>query len=700
MSRKAKQMTEFMPAEPVEEEVSPEKREEKDFDVLAKKYFLASANNPNHVKWRKQAAEDFDFVPGGSGDDSGQWTKEDLAKLKAQKRPIITMNRIEPLIEGIVGTEVNNRQEVSFKPREDADKPAAEVIMEVGKWARDNDVEEEESDMFRNALVCGMGWTAHNMDYSQDLDGKYTVISTDPLSHYWDVDARRSNLSDARWVGYVENMSRDKFQSLFPKEKGADNIFGISEIPTEDEGRASKTNTDYDDPALTDIDGGNTPLNVQVLEFQCYKMESVYRILPPGGEDLGEPLDRDEFMAMRQNALSNGFLVVRFGTPIDPDPETGQPVPVFRYLIQERRVYYRKFYSGGQGITPRERNAWRNGFTFLCMTARKHHRRKTWYGLVRPMKDPQRLTNSFMSAAIHHYNSNPKGGVMYENDAMENPGEMEAKIAHPSPSIELLPGGLSKIKMIDPAPASQALDRLLQLVMDIPPLVTGVSMEFIGLAGRDQPVGLEQTRKLATMSIVSPIFSSYRKYRKQSGRLLFDYMKDYIPEKTMFRVVSEGARKAVYLIKSTDTLKYDIHVDDAPLSPSVKATAFSVMKDFSQFLFEKLPPAAQIPAMKAFFRHSPLSSKLVAELEAAMDAGMKPDPIKKIGQILELKKLAAESMEKESKAELNEAKADTESMKSFHEEQNTSLKLIDQFLNLEIVRLQTDVKNQAAGSAK
>ncbi|KKL88883.1 hypothetical protein LCGC14_1920220, partial [marine sediment metagenome] len=509
-------MTEFMPPEPTENDISPEQKWEQKFNAQAKKDFLAAAKDPNHIKWRETAAEDFDFVPGGSGEDSGQWARDDVKKLQSQERPIITMNRIEPLVEGIVGTEVNNRQEVSYQARETNDKPAAEVIMEVSKWARDNDVEEEESDMFRNALICGMGWTAHSMDYTQDLDGKYTVISTDPLSHYWDVDSRRPNLADARWVGYVETMSRDRFRTLFPEKKGGDNIFGIKSIPTEDDSRTAKADTDYDDPALTDIEGGgNTPHNVNVFEYQVYKMEPAYRVLPPKTieapePDLSDPMDKEGFDRVRKLVEEEGGLMVRFGTPVDQQLEGSQMPGVYRYLIQERKVFYRAIYSGGDRISEIERGPWRNGFSFLCTTARKHHRRKTWYGLVRPMKDPQRLTNSFMSAAIHHYNSNPKGGVMFEEDAIDNPEEMEAKIAHPSPAIAVLPGKLDRIKMIDPAPPSQALDRLMMMVMDMPPLVTGVSMEFIGLAGRDQPVGVEQSRKLATLSIVAPIFSSYR----------------------------------------------------------------------------------------------------------------------------------------------------------------------------------------------
>jgi hypothetical protein len=309
--------------------------------------------------------------------------------------------------------------------------------------------------------------------------------------------------------------------------------------------------------------------------------------------------------------------------------------------------------------------------------------------MVRAMKDPQRLTNSMMSASVHHYNSNPKGGVFYEEDAVDNATDLEARLAHPAPAIKLNTGGLAKIQQIQPAQPSAALDRLLQVVSDIPPLVTGVSLEWLGLASRDQPVGLEQTRKLATLSIVSPIFSSYRKYRKTSGRLLFDYIKDYVPLSTIVRVVSEPNRQFAKQLKDSDTLKFDIHVDDAPLSPSIKATVFSTMKDFMQFMYEGLPPTARNEAVKAFFEFSPLPGTLVQRLVKAMDAASQPNPLQQIAQMLDLAEKKSIIDKNEAKALLDQAKAQTETGKPQLEQDKLDLDAMDQVLNLIQTKMQT-----------
>lgn len=687
-------MMDYAPPQTGDGESAPSDDDRK-FLVQARKDFLSSVKNRNHNAWRKEAEEDFEFVTGGDGYDSGQWSREDAERLKEENRPIITMNRLEPLVEGIVGAEVNNRQQVSYEAREAADKAVAQCGMEVAMWARDFDVQDEETDQFRNALICGMGWTVHAMNYQEDLDGRYTVISADPLGHVWDVDARRPNLSDARWIGYVETMGKEKFHALFPDEKGAGDVFGQKDFRGRDDDPA-KYNTDYDDPNIQDVEGYAEPDKIRVLEYQCSKMEPAYRVLDPSVGKLSPAMEPREFSQMKQAVEAQGAVMARFGTPVDMPEDLDQPAPmVFRFLLQQRKVFYRAFITGNRLLGEVERSPWRNGFTRQCVTGRRDRRRNTWYGMVRAMKDPQRFTNKFMSAAIHHYNSNPKGGVFYEQDAVENAEDLRSQLAHPSPAIELAPGGLGKIQPIQPAQPSAALDRLIQIVSDMPPLVTGVSLEWLGVAGRDQPVGLEQTRKLATLSIVSPIFSSYKQYRKRSGRLLFDFIRDYFPISTIERVVSEEMQPMAKQLKQADTLKYDIHVDDAPLSPSIKATVFSVLKDMLQFLPPELAPVY----LPIFLKNSPLPATLTTAVEAAMQP-KPPDPMQQTEKLLELRKMAAEGAAKEADAALKNAKAGNEEDKPQENQANRMMELIDGMLNYEQTRMQMNAKSQNGGQAQ
>src|SRR5436190_990043 len=101
------------------------------------------------------------------------WFLADYEKqeLRDMNRPIIVMNRVEPIIDSVSGSEVANRQEVQFIPRQQGAVQVNEVLTSAAKWFRDQcDAEDEESDAFREMVVCGMGWTETRLDYEDDPD--------------------------------------------------------------------------------------------------------------------------------------------------------------------------------------------------------------------------------------------------------------------------------------------------------------------------------------------------------------------------------------------------------------------------------------------------------------------------------------------------------------------------------------------------
>src|SRR3990167_11232961 len=81
-----------------------------------KKWFRTDREHTSD--WRKEAKEDYDFVAGE------QWDEKDVNALKAASRPVITFNRIDPLIRSVAGEQINNAQEVRYLPREQGDAKA------------------------------------------------------------------------------------------------------------------------------------------------------------------------------------------------------------------------------------------------------------------------------------------------------------------------------------------------------------------------------------------------------------------------------------------------------------------------------------------------------------------------------------------------------------------------------------------------
>src|ERR1044072_738106 len=82
-----------------------------DNDVVEMVYDRHKAAKTDVLNWREEAEECENFRSGH------QWDLEDLELLRDQNRPAITFDRIHPIVEIISGTEISNRQEVSFVPR-------------------------------------------------------------------------------------------------------------------------------------------------------------------------------------------------------------------------------------------------------------------------------------------------------------------------------------------------------------------------------------------------------------------------------------------------------------------------------------------------------------------------------------------------------------------------------------------------------
>src|SRR5690606_3622903 len=99
------------------------------------------------------------------------------------------------------GAEILNRQETRYSPREQGDVQVNELITAADEWARDlGDTEDEESDAFADAVICGMGWTETRMDYTEDPEGRLIDDRVDPLEMWVDPNADKRCVANARYI--------------------------------------------------------------------------------------------------------------------------------------------------------------------------------------------------------------------------------------------------------------------------------------------------------------------------------------------------------------------------------------------------------------------------------------------------------------------------------------------------------------------
>lgn len=497
--------------------------------------------------WRTEAKDSYDFAA------SRQWDPDDVAKLEEEERPAVTFDRIGVFVDAVCGMEINNRQAIKYFPVERGDIRVNDMLTQAVKfYENDCGAEDEDSEAVRDTVICGIGVTETILDYEKNPDGAPIVVRRDPLNTWFDPDAIRRNLEDRRFQFYGDWMPLKEAEERWPKGSFS------SEYPGESNPNhvADKAFLYREDASSDDRDG-----QVFILHYQCWKRKEIYRLKDPQSGQVLE-FSKGKFKAAKE----------LFAQTYGIEPEEGKD-----YVKQQKKVYYRTFLSSlnedgilEQDVLPTD------AFTFNFLTFKRDRNKRCWYGLLRVMKDPQRWANKWLSQILHIVNTNAKGGAFVESGALVDPRKAEDQWATSNPLILLKEGGIDKIRERQQAQYPSGLDRLMQFAFNALPMVSGMNLEVLGLADREQAGVVETQRRQSAFSLLAPLFAAIREYRRSRGKLMLKFLK-FIPDGTLVRIVGERGEQWVPLAKDQLSMTYDVKVDQAPDSPDYKKQIWEAM---------------------------------------------------------------------------------------------------------------------------
>jgi hypothetical protein len=563
-----------------------------DMDDLTQKLIQWFKEDMPHVaEWRKEAREDFAFYNGN------QWSEEDLQVLRDQRRPAMTFNRIGPLVNAVVGSEINNRREVQYIPREVGDSAANEVLTAAGEWFRDQTgAEDEESDAFEDSTICGMGWTDTRLDFEEEPDGAPKIERMDTLKMVWDCNASKPNLEDAQRLWYVDEKPLSELEQMFPDvpremlHAGWAKTLGNDPTAPHDQDEADKYT------GTQGADDDYTPRKMCTI-VECRWLERVpyYR-----GPDLntGEPREYSE----KQVKLIQ------------------QNIPAFKAVRQYKKVLKRAFIGSRVLAEPDQPLAPTGMFGWECITGYRDKVKRSFYGIVRPAKDPQRWANKYFSQVMFLLNSQSKGGIMAERGAFEDDRQAEESWAKTDAITWAKNGSLGQNPRVLPKPTAQfpaGFFTLFQESKESISQVTGLSPEFLGTREVDQAGVLEAQRKQSSLNLLASLFNSLRRYRKRQGKTMLFLIQNHLSDGRLIRIVGDDKKQYVPLTRDkVSSSQYDIIVDDAPTSPNEKERTWGIIMSMMPMVKEMLTPDVVLELL----RYSPLPASMVENLQKKAQA--------------------------------------------------------------------------------
>lgn len=596
-------------------------------DATAAKTWRRWKESRDHTRpWRMKAVESYDFIIGR------QWTSEDIASLEEQQRPVVTFNRTAPTVDAVSGYEINGRQDVTFLPREPDDSGGAQVQTEAGKYFRQQcDAEDNESDAFHDLLTTGIGVIEHRMDYDEDPEGMLAVDRTDPLEMAYDPAAVKRNLLDRRWDIRGKWWNKPVAEALWPDHdfSEANNIQGDLEDTTEKEPIDREAASFYKDTGIGE-EYERKRDKVFILEHTWFENEKFTSAANPATGKL-EEVKPEDLKKINEMLAERGL-------------------PPLKSVRRTRRKFKRAFVHGRTTLEEEDAPC-PDKFHYQFMTGKRDRNKNHWYGIVEQMKDPQRWANKWLSQTLHIMNMGVKGTTEYEDGAFENVAEVEKKIAKPGAFVKIETGYFEKVRVRPGMEIPSTTQNLTEFAVGSIRDATGVNVEVLGLANRDQPGVVEHSRKQSAMAILAPLFNSLRNYRKQAGRLTLYFIREYMSDGRMIRIAGQGAAKYVPLTKQEGFDKYDVIVDESPSSPNQKEMVFGSLASVLPALMKQ-----GVPVPPELLDYVPgLPQQLVEKWKALLEKGPSPEQTKAAklaeeGQLADINKTNADALLAETKA--------------------------------------------------
>lgn len=455
----------------------------------------------------------------------------------------VSFNRVKPYVNAIVGFFIQNRKKPDYQAVEkDSEQQRAfsDYLNGQSEYIRENtNADQHETKQEKDLVIGGVGVTDTVITLNagaatRDPYGEIIVSRVDPLEVGWDPAAVEDNLLDSRWVYRCKEYDVDEAEELFDADEDEFEFSNRSDDITNYQfnpygGIQDKIGYEWADPQRR---------MVRVYFYQWYEIEAFYRIENPL---LQIPDPELQFMlAEALSSVPNNQEDELF--VFDPMAEVltitkdkrAQVRDIFRAfglpfapVNHKRKVFYTAVLSGDK-VFSAFKSVSQQGFSLKFKTGDRDDINKIWTGVVASMREPQRYYNKALTELMLIIANNSRGGVMYEEDAIDNVQEFEAQWAKYNAAIKVNAGALSGGK-IQPKATPQlntGYENILAVSGENLSSVTGIDESIFGVTGGGNETALLHRQRIKqAATVLASYVDAIELYTKEQARLMLSFMR-------------------------------------------------------------------------------------------------------------------------------------------------------------------------------
>lgn len=579
-----------------------------EMDELAQKVEKDVADSEDSYQaWEGPAKEDSRYY------DSHQWDDIDRMRMEQLKRPALVFNDIKPIVDAVSGLERLNRQDVRVVSRA---LDSNEIYDEAGDLASEAlscaddlcSASEEDSEIAKRCSITGMGWGEVKVSYQETLDGRVVWEKFPEWEARWDPGARKANLEDAEWVARKREISRKKFNKQWPGmlEKIDANVPEMPYGQTEKYELVTPYYSIANEKANPGVGSGGSAAHkktVSVIQYQWRDMQPLYRFQD---EDSGEitTLNEDKWDRLEKRMKMLG------GTP---PPAVRQLQPVYRQVYVAR------------GVVLEDPVDLPGGKSLMCMTGQWDDDKKRWYGMVRPMIDPQKTKNKAISSALGLHITNAKGGVIFKTKMFADPSMAKDQWSQPDAWIEADDGADLRADYVqrEAKPLPPELPLFFTEAGKQITKSSGVSEEMVGTAMGQTPSQTSGRRQQAGLVVLGWFFDNLNRHRRERARVTLEFIREFWTQGQLIQVGGDAESKAIPLIKEGLPMEYSFVLDDSVRhNPNLKAQVWQDLTESG--VLQALMKFGMGKIILKLLKFSPFPAQLVNDINR--EAAQTPPP--------------------------------------------------------------------------
>ena len=525
-------------------------------------------------------------------------------------RSQVVFSKIKPFVDAVVGFMIQLRRKPEYRAKimsEQEQEEYSSYMNAVSDYVRENaNMDQVESRQNYEMLVTGYGATDTNIIYEKNPDGEAVseVLRFDDV--FWDPQSQEPNMLDSRWTFRRRAFGLDEAMERFPGSKpedfetyNLDSRSAFRYIPGGEYDKISAGGTQEEDL-------------VQVYYYQWWQLDKYYRAANPLFDENIDPATASLLAQMMVSVQRNRAEVsderqVQDIFDFDPFAEFLVMTPTIRNDMKalferfgieiEEQEYLRKMYYtamiSGTTVFDTFKSPDQQGFTIKFKTGSFAPDARVWYGMVSGMIDPARYANKALSEFLRVIASNSKGGVMYEEGAVDDPRRFEQQYAKTDAAVQVNPGALQDGMIAPKATAvlPTGYDQVYQIADQSLEQTSGISREFLGTSANTQVSALLESQRInQVVATLAGYFDSITLYQKEHARLMTTYIR-MLAENSEGRMISivgeEGARRYEMLSQDRFADEYDIDIGEAPNTPAQRQETATVVIELADKLFER-----------------------------------------------------------------------------------------------------------------